>query len=117
LAPSLPRSIPLTYDGDAMIMNGIHVPQEEIASLCRKHHVRRLSLFGSILTDEFRPESDVDVLIEFEPGKTPGLGFFAIQRELGELLGRDVDLNTPNDLSRYFREEVLAQARPLYVQD
>lgn len=99
-----------------MVYHGVRLPEDEIAALCRRHHIRRLSLFGSILSDEFRPESDVDVLVEFEPGKTPGLRFFTIQRELSGLLGRHVDLNTPQDLSRYYRSEVLAQARPLYAQ-
>ena len=99
-----------------MVYHGVQLPEEEIAALCRRHHIRRLSLFGSILSDEFRPESDVDMLVEFEPGKTPGLEFFGIQRELSALLGRPVDLSTPKDLSRYFRDEVLSEARPLYAQ-
>ena len=100
-----------------MVYHGIQVPEREIADLCRRHHIRRLGFFGSILTEESRPESDVDVLVEFEPGKTPGLEFFGIQRELSALLGRPVDLNTPQDLSRYFRDEVLSEARPLYAQE
>lgn len=87
----------------------------KIAEFCRKNHVQRLSLFGSVLRDDFRPDSDVDVLIEFEPGHTPGLAFFRMQDDLGELLGRTVDLNTPASLSRYFREEVLAEARTIHV--
>ncbi|MBI5711590.1 MAG: nucleotidyltransferase family protein [Candidatus Eisenbacteria bacterium] len=100
-----------------MVYHGIELPLGRIALLCRHHHIRRLAVFGSILTDEFRPESDVDMLVEFEPGRTPGLGFFSIQRELSELIGRPVDLNTPQDLSRYYRDEVLAQARPIYAQE
>jgi predicted nucleotidyltransferase len=94
----------------------IEVPRAQIADFCRRHHIRRLAFFGSVLRDDFRPDSDVDVLVEFEPGKTPGLAFFAMQDELSEILGRRVDLNTPNELSTYFREEVLAEAEPVYGQ-
>jgi predicted nucleotidyltransferase len=94
-----------------------HIPidRDRIAELCRRHHIRRLALFGSVIRDDFRPESDVDVLVEFLPGKGPGWGLFAIQDELTELLGRRVDLNTPGFLSRHFRDEVLAEAQPIYV--
>jgi len=100
-----------------MVYHGIQVPEQEIADLCRRHHIRRLALFGSILSDEFRPDSDVDVLVEFEPGKTPGLDFFGIEIELSELLGRPVDLNTPRSISRYFRDQVLAEARTVYAEE
>jgi uncharacterized protein len=72
--------------------------------------------FGSVLRDDFTPSSDVDVLVEFEPGKTPGFAFFSMEEELSRILGRRVDLNTPNSLSKYFRDEVLAEAEELYVQ-
>lgn len=87
---------------------------ESIAALCERHAIRRLALFGSVLSNEFRPDSDLDVLVEFQPGKTPGFAFFSIQRELSELLGRKVDLNTPQDLSRPFRNEVLASAQTVF---
>lgn len=90
-------------------------PAAEIAAFCQRHDIVRLSLFGSVLRDDFTPASDVDVLVEFEPGRTPGLAFFVIQDELSALFGRRVDLNTPGSLSRYFRDEVLREARPLYV--
>ncbi|TAH36840.1 MAG: nucleotidyltransferase [Planctomycetota bacterium] len=93
----------------------IPVDRARIAEFCRRHHIRRLALFGSVLRDDFRPDSDVDVLVEFEPGRTPGLAFFSMQDELSELLGRRVDLNTPGDLSRYFRDEVLREAENQYV--
>lgn len=93
----------------------IEIPQEQIEAFCRKHHIRRLALFGSVLRDDFTDESDVDVLVEFEPGHTPGLAFFSMQRELSEMLGRQVDLNTPGFLSPYFRDEVLAEAENRYV--
>ena len=93
----------------------IEVPKEEIAAFCRRHHIRKLAFFGSVLRDDFTPDSDVDVLVEFEPGHAPGLAFFAMQRELSEILGRKADLNTAQDLSPYFRQEVLDEAEMLYV--
>lgn len=92
----------------------IDVPHDRITDFCRRHHIRRLAFFGSVLRDDFTPDSDVDVLVEFEPGKTPGFAFFGMQDELSEILGRRVDLNTPNELSKYFRDEVLAEAEPIY---
>jgi uncharacterized protein len=86
-----------------------------LADFCRRNHIRKLALFGSVLRDDFRPESDVDVLVEFEPGHAPGLRFFALEKELSEFLGRKVDLNTPNFLSSYFRGRVLAEAEVQYV--
>ena len=94
----------------------IAVDRETIAEFCRKHHIRRLSLFGSVLRDDFKPESDVDVLVEFEPDHVPGLAFFGMEEELSRMLGRKVDLNTPNFLSGYFRSEVLAEAEEQYVK-
>ena len=76
----------------------IEIPKGEIAEFCRRNHIRRLALFGSVLRDDFTPESDVDVLVEFEPGRTPGLAFFAMQREFSGMLGRQVDLNTAAEL-------------------
>lgn len=99
------------------VARNISVSPEEIAAFCRKHHIRRLALFGSVLRDDFGPESDVDVLVEFEPGHTPGFGFIDLQDQLTEMLGRTVDLNTPQDLSRYFRDEVLRTAEVLYEAD
>ena len=93
----------------------IAVPKEQIAEFCRKHYIRKLALFGSVLRDDFGPKSDIDVLVEFEPGKTPGLAFFAMQDELSQVLGYPVDLNTSQCLSRYFRDEVLAEAEAVYV--
>ena len=90
------------------------IPHARLAAFCRKHHIRRLALFGSVLRDDFRPESDVDVLVEFQPGHTPGLAFFAMQEELSRLLGRRVDLQTPRFLSRYFRDAVVAEAQVQY---
>ena len=78
------------------------------------NHIRRLSLFGSALGDDFREASDIDILVEFEPDRTPGFRFWAIEDELTEMLGRKVDLNTPQDLSVYFRRQVLAEAELIY---
>ena len=94
----------------------IAINREQIAEFCRRHHIRKLALFGSVLREDFRADSDVDVLVEFEPGRRVGLTFFSMQDELSDLLGRKVDLNTPNFLSRYFRDEVLAQAEVLYAK-
>lgn len=90
--------------------------QARLADFCRRHHIRRLALFGSVLTPRFGPHSDIDVLVEFEPGKTPGYAFYAMQDELAALLGRPVDLHTPNSLSPYFRQEVQASADVQYSQ-
>ena len=97
-----------------MTYHGIDIPNDRIAEFCLRHRIRRLSLFGSILRDDFLPESDIDVLVEFEPGATPGFGFFGIQEELAGIMGRKVDLNTPGFLSRYFRDEVMREAQVLY---
>ena len=94
----------------------IEIPVDEIAAFCRRHHICRLALFGSILREDFGPASDVDILVEFEPGQVPGLAFFAMEEELSRILGRKVDLNTPQFLSRYFRDEVLGEAEILYDQ-
>src|SRR5919202_5093787 len=94
----------------------IEIPSEKIAEFCQRHHIRKFALFGSVLRDDFRPDSDIDVLVEFEPEHVPGLAFFAMQDELSEILGRPVDLNTPNFLSPYIRDEVKAQALVPYVQ-
>ena len=93
----------------------ITIPKERVSDFCRRHHIRKLALFGSVLRDDFRPDSDVDVLVEFEPGKTPGLAFFGMEIELSEILGRRVDLNTAGLLSKYFRDRVIAEAEVQYV--
>jgi predicted nucleotidyltransferase len=88
----------------------ISFPKERIAEFCRKHHIKKLAIFGSALRPDFRDDSDIDILVEFEPGQTPGLAFFAMQEELSTVLGRQVDLNTPQFLSKYFRDKVLQEA-------
>ena len=97
-------------------MTRISIDEEKIAAFCRKHHIRRLALFGSTLRGDSTANSDLDVLVEFEPDHVPGLAFFAMEAELSELLGREVDLNTPGFLSPYFREQVLAEAEVQYAQ-
>ena len=95
----------------------IAIPEDKIAEFCQRHHIRKLSLFGSVLRDDFTPESDVDVLVEFEAGHTVGLITFAgMEIELSEVLRRKVDLRTPASLSRYFRQEVLDTAEVQYAR-
>ena len=95
----------------------VKLPKEKIAEFCRRHHIRKLAVFGSALREDFRPKSDLDVLVEFEPEHTPGLiGLAGMEIELSALLGgRKVDMNTPLCLSSLFRDEVLAEAQPVYV--
>ena len=95
----------------------IHIPSKEIGEFCRRYHIRKLSFFGSVLSENFGPDSDIDVLVEFEPGRAVGLLRMAgMEIELSELFGRKVDLRTPEDLSRYFRHEVLESAEVEYAQ-
>ena len=93
----------------------ISIDREAISAFCQKHHIRRLALFGSVLGDDFRPDSDVDVLVEFQPGHVPGLDFVSIEREFSGLLqGRRVGMVTPKFLNSRIREQVLTSAEPLY---
>jgi predicted nucleotidyltransferase len=96
----------------------IKVDKDRLGKFCRRHHIARLSFFGSVLRDDFSPDSDIDVLVDFEDGCTPGfLRVAQLERELSELLDdRKVDLRTRQDLSRYFRNEVLATAEVQYAQ-
>ena len=95
----------------------IEIPTNEIADFCRRHRIRKLAFFGSVMRDDFTPESDVDVLVEFEPGARVGLfGFAGIELELSRLIGRKVDLNTAGFISPYFRDEVLREAEAVYEQ-
>ncbi len=99
------------------MVNNLPVPDHALEEFCRRNRIRKLALFGSVLRPDFGPESDVDVLVEFEAGTR--VGFFELydlEQELSRLLGgRKVDLRTPEDLSRYFREEVVAQAQVQYA--
>jgi predicted nucleotidyltransferase len=98
-----------------VVAPSIAIDRDRIADFCRRHHVRRLALFGSVLRDDFGPESEVDVLVEFEAGHVPGFAFFDLQEELSAILGRRVDLHTPGSLSRYFRDRVVREAQDQYV--
>jgi predicted nucleotidyltransferase len=98
-----------------MTLHGIEIPKERIATFCQANGIRRLALFGSVIHDDFRPESDIDVLVEFQPGARVGLAFIRMQDELSALLGRSVDLHAPGSLSKYFRAAVLSEAETLYV--
>lgn len=109
---------PLSHNGKSMTVAQIEIPEARVGELCRRNGIRRLALFGSALTDRFSDASDVDVLVEFKPGER--VGFFRladIEEELSRLLGgRKVDLRTPMDLSRYFREEIVRDALVVYVE-
>src|SRR5579872_4227399 len=94
----------------------VHIPVDrgQIRDFCRSHHIRRLALFGSVLRSDFETDSDIDVLVEFEPGHVPGFALFSFESELSTLFHGQVDLNTPASLSRYFRDEVVRGAWVLY---
>ena len=96
---------------------GIRIPIDayRIADFCRLHHINRMSFYGSVIRDDFGPDSDIDVLVDIEPGHHKGLEYFGIAVELEELLGRRVDLVEPHHLSRYYKAEVLREAVPVYV--
>jgi predicted nucleotidyltransferase len=97
------------------MLHGIDISRDRIEAVCCVNGIRRLALFGSVLREDFCPESDIDVLVEFQPGVRIGLAFIRIQDELSALFGRKVDLNTPGSLSKYFRDEVWGEAEALYV--
>jgi len=93
----------------------IDLPQDKLAELCRRHHIRHLALFGSVRREGFGPDSDVDVLVEFEPGHVPGfIGMAEIELEMSRIFGRKVDLRTAAELSRYFRQRVIQEAETVY---
>ncbi len=101
-----------------MLSDRLSASNDQIRDFCRQHHIKRLAFFGSVLREDFGPSSDVDVLVEFEPGHVPGLlRLAAMERELSVILGgRPVDMRTPRDLSRYFRDEVLERAVVQYAE-
>ena len=96
----------------------ISIQKDKIAEFCKKHHVQRLAIFGSALRNDFKLESDIDILVDFEPGRTPGFfKLFEMEDELSNLFGgRKVDLLTPQDLSQYFRDKVVEGAEVQYVR-
>lgn len=94
----------------------VSIPMEELESFCARHHIRKLAVFGSVLRDDFTADSDVDLLIEFEPGERVGFfRLYQLQEDLGALIGHRVDLCTRNMLSPYFRDRILEEAEELYV--
>ncbi|NJK61401.1 MAG: nucleotidyltransferase family protein [Synechococcaceae cyanobacterium SM2_3_1] len=94
----------------------IRIPHDQIVQFCQQHHIRQLALFGSVLREDSTSTSDIDILEDFEPGHTPGFAFIDLQDQLSEMLGQAVDLNTPQDLSRYFRDQVITEAEVIYDQ-
>lgn len=94
----------------------VHFSAPELKNFCRRHHIRKMEFFGSVVRDDFSPDSDIDVLVDFEPGHTPGYDFFLMQSELSKLLGREVDFLTKNFLSPEIRQSVLAEAVTVYEQ-
>jgi predicted nucleotidyltransferase len=93
----------------------ISIPKDRIAEFCKRNHIRRLSFFGSVLREDFGPKSDVDILVEFEPDTRIGLiRLSGLEIELGNIVGRKVDLNTPGFLSKYYRDQILTEADVQY---
>jgi predicted nucleotidyltransferase len=115
------RPLHHTLDGGIMgqvttMSPQVSIDRDAVSAFCRRHHITRLALFGSVLRDDFGPESDIDVLVEFQPGYVPGLSFLSIEREFSALLhGRRVDMVTPRFLNPRIRDHVLSSAEPLYV--
>lgn len=95
----------------------ITIPNNAVADFCRRHNIVRLSVFGSALREDFTPDSDIDILVDFEPGKEPGLiAFSAMENELSKIIGRKADLRTPEDLSYLFRDDIIKNAEPQYAK-
>ena len=109
--------MPALENGRIFVMSELAIPEEQLARFCRRNHIRKLSLFGSALRQELGPESDLDFLVEFEPEHIPGLLALArMERELSTVFGgRKIDLRTPEDLSRYFRRQVMETAKVTYA--
>jgi len=97
-----------------MLTQNLNIDSEAIAEFCKRNHIRWLAIFGSAVRDDFGPESDVDVLVEFEVGKTPGYRFITMQDQLSEIVNRDVDLLTRKSLNRWIKARVLSEAQVLY---
>jgi predicted nucleotidyltransferase len=106
----------LSSKKDASMASKIPIDHRQLTELCRRRHIRRLAIFGSVLRNDFGPASDVDVLAELEPDHVPGLDFFLIEEEVSSLLGRRVDLNTPGFLGPELLGRVLAEAEVQFVQ-
>ena len=108
-------TITLCYNPN-MQLPSIDLPPQQIEHFCQKYHIRRLAFFGSVVRDDFGPQSDIDVLVEFDPAHTPGFEFFLMEAELSEILGRKVDLQTENFISPEFRHSTLSEAVIAYEQ-
>ncbi|MEK7441118.1 MAG: nucleotidyltransferase family protein [Chloroflexota bacterium] len=91
------------------------ISKDKVAEFCKRNHIVKFSIFGSVLRDDFRADSDVDVLVEFEKGRVPGLAFFGMQDDLSKLIGRKVDLHTPRSISKYYRDQVFKEAQTVYA--
>jgi len=98
------------------MLEEVRIPPQQIESFCQRHHIRSLAVFGSVTREDFEPFSDIDVLVDFEPGHTPGFDFFLLEIELSELIGRKVDLQTANFLSPEIRQSALSEAVTIYEQ-
>ncbi len=95
----------------------LDIPREKLAEFCKRHHIGKLALFGSVLREDFRPDSDIDVLVEFEPGHVPGLALIRMEDELASLFGgRNIDLVTPKFLNSRLRNRILDQMKVQYVR-
>jgi uncharacterized protein len=92
----------------------IDLPMDRLIDFCKENQIQKMALFGSVLREDFSHDSDIDILVEFKPGAKVGLNFFSMEKELSDILGRKVDLNTPGFLSKHFRDEVLREAEVLY---
>lgn len=102
-------------DGEKMAKPKISIPQDKITQFCQKNHIITMSLFGSVLTDQFKPKSDVDFLVEFQSDHIPSLfDIVTMEEELSRIIGRHADLKTANGISRYFRDDVIAKAQIIY---
>lgn len=100
-----------------MARYGIDILRDKIAAFCRRNHIRKLAFFGSFLRDDFRPDSDIDVLVDFEPGHVPGFRIIEIEEELSAILGgRTVDMVTEKYLNRRLRDRILASREPVYAE-
>jgi predicted nucleotidyltransferase len=109
---------PILLKGNIMGRDRIILTKEQIAEFCKKNHIKKFAFFGSVLRDDFRPDSDIDILIDLEPGAPIGLFEMAdMELELSDMIRRKVDLRTPQDLSKYFRNKVVAEAEVLYERN
>jgi len=98
-----------------MVRAAIEIPEDKITDFCERNHITKMALFGSVLRDDFTPQSDVDVLVEFHPDHIPGWAFYGMQEELGAIFQREVDLLTFTGISKYFRKKILREAQTVYV--